>query len=92
MLWEYDIAFVHLALGQEEQGGAALEEALIRTQLHEEVEAALNDLVLLERAQPDLPELAAVREHIEERRALLDRLAEEECRGGAEGLIGVKPA
>ncbi|OGO41463.1 MAG: hypothetical protein A2Z04_06905 [Chloroflexi bacterium RBG_16_57_9] len=78
VLWQYDLAFAHLGLDEQEQAVAALEQALARTELHEQVEGALQDLALLERARPDLPELAAVRERILERKALLDRLAEEE--------------
>ncbi|NOZ29360.1 MAG: tetratricopeptide repeat protein, partial [Chloroflexi bacterium] len=73
--WQYGIAFAHLGLGQTEQGMAALEEALDRTELHEDVEDALQLLALLERAQPELPDIATARERILARKALLDQLA-----------------
>jgi tetratricopeptide (TPR) repeat protein len=79
VLWQYDLAFARLGLGQTEPAMAALEEALARTELHEDVGRALQGLALLQRAQPDLPGLAVVRGRILERKALLDRLTEEEC-------------
>jgi thioredoxin-like negative regulator of GroEL len=80
--WQYALAFAHLGLGQQEQAQAAMEEALARTELHEQMYAALQNLELLERAQPDLPDFEAVRKRIQDRKALLDRLAEEECSAG----------
>jgi len=77
--WQYCLAFAHMGLGQPEQAISALEIALGRTELHEQVKVALQDLDLLARAQPDLPELGMVRGRILECKALLDKLAEEEC-------------
>jgi HEAT repeat protein len=77
--WRYDVAFARLALRQHRQAMMILEEILARTELHEELEAALQDLALLERAVPNLPGLADVRARVLARRELLDRLAEEEC-------------
>jgi tetratricopeptide (TPR) repeat protein len=81
--WQYSLAFAHLGLQEQEESEAIFESALARAELHEQVFAALQDLELLKRARPDLTELGALRERILDRRALLDRLAEEECcKGG----------
>ncbi|HEY64032.1 MAG TPA: tetratricopeptide repeat protein, partial [Caldilineae bacterium] len=75
VVWQYGIAFAYLGLGQTKESMAALEEALGRTELHEDVEEALQLLALLERARPELPDIAIARERILARKALLDQLA-----------------
>jgi len=77
--WQSALAFSNLGLGETQKAMPILRGTLNRTVLHEEIQVVLADWKLLARAQPDLPELEMVRERILERKALLDKLAEEEC-------------
>ena len=85
VLWNYGAAFANLALGYGEHAKIALELALARTELHEEVEESLQDLALLERASLTLSGLSEMRQCLLARKVLLDRLAEQEYGKASQG-------
>lgn len=79
--WQYCLAFANFGLDRSQQAMEYLNKAVEATELHEQVESALQNLELLARSRPDLKAMDTIREHIMERKLLLDQIAKDECLG-----------
>jgi HEAT repeat protein/tetratricopeptide (TPR) repeat protein len=73
--WRYGVSLARLGLGQTEEAQGGLAEALERTELHEQIQSALQDLDMLRHNSPGLPGLVEVQRQMLSRKAAIDGFA-----------------